>query len=499
MTTTVTQETSPAAAFSAEESTAASASRTEQIIERSLIDASTRGPVLTFFATALGWLLVSTFLGILVTIKVHSPGFLADVPWLTYGRVLPAYNNAFLYGWCSLAGMGVAIWLMARLCRVSIRAPGAFIYGAALWNIGVLAGVAAILGGDTRALEGLEMPRAAHILMFIGFVLIGLGGAVLYRFRRQSAAFISVWYLLGALFWFPWTFATANVLVGLPQVRGVMESIVSAWYVQNLHGWWITSIGLAAAYFLIPKVINKPIHSYNLASVGFWSFAILSGLTGMVRLSGGPVPAWLVTLSIAASIMMLVPVACVTVNLLTTMHGSTNMVYHSPTIRFTYFGAIAFAVASIVGILGSLRSLDRILHFTQFTAAHQHMLLYAFFSMVIFGAIYYITPRLVGCEWLSSSMISMHFWGAAYGGSMAILMLLFSGLTVGLTFIDPTTTWAQVIEIGRIYAWGRTVATLFITVGHLAFALHFLLMLLRIGQPGGEPTLFAPLDEDPSH
>ena len=392
--------------------------------------------------------------------------------------------------------MGVAVWLMARLCRVSVRAPGVLAFGALFWNLGLGLGILAILGGHGRSLETMELPRFAHAIMFVGFMLIGLWGAVLYRYRRGCAVFISVWYLLGALFWFPWLLATATVLVGLPHVHGVVQSMVGAWYAQNLMGWWFTSIGLAAAYFFIPKVIDRPVHSYNLATLGFWSFAFFSGLTGMVRLSGGPVPAWVVSLSIAATIMMLVPLTTVTVNLLTTMRGRFNMVYHSPTIRFVFFGAIAFTVVGFLAIFASLRSVDRVLHFTQFGAAHQQLLLYSFFSMVMFGSIYYITPRLVGCEWLSSTMISVHFWGSAYGGAFLAALLLFSGLDQGSSLNDPESTYAQTIQLTRAYFPGQSFIWFLIAIGHGFFALHFLLMLLRIGQPGGEPTLFAPLDEE---
>jgi cytochrome c oxidase cbb3-type subunit I len=473
-------------------------SREAAAVERSLIDASTSGPVLTFFATAVLWLLVSTGFHLLTSIQLVWPNFLwlSSVPFLSYGRLYPAYQNAFIFGWCSLVGMGVATWLMARLCRVSIRAPGVLVFGALFWNLGLLAGIIFILAGAGRPLEGMEIPATCQWLMFAGYTLIGLWGAVMYRFRREAVAFISVWYLLGALFWFPWVMATANVVLGLPEVRGVMQSIVAAWFAQNVAGWWLTALGLAAAYFFIPKVINRPIHSYSLASLGFWTFAFLSGLTGMVRLSGAPIPVWLVTVSITASIMMIVPISTVTANLVMTMRGHTNMVYHSPTIRFTYFGALAFAVAGVLGILGSLRSLDAIVHFTQFQSAHQSILLYSFYSMVMFGAMYYITPRIVGCEWLSSTMISLHFWGAAYGGAGVGAVLICAGLAQGLSLADPAATFPQIIEIAAVYFPGRVIALLLVAAAHVIFALHFLLMLLRIGQPGGEPTLFAPLDEE---
>ena len=150
----------------------------------------------------------------------------------------------------------------------------------------------------------------------------------------------------------------------------------------------------------------------------------------------------------------------------------------------------------MVGLLSSLRSVDRALHFTFFQSAQTHLLLYAFFSMVMFGAIYYILPRLVGCEWLSSSMITLHFYGAAYGGGMLIALLAIGGIAHGAALAEPAAIFSQVIQEGAVYYVGGSLAWAMIAVGHVIFALHFLLMLLRIGQPGGEPTLFAPIGEE---
>ena len=467
----------------------------QQAVERAIIDASTSGPILTFFATAISWLFGATIFWLIATTKLCFPNFLADCAWLTYGRVVPAYNAAFIYGWCSLAGMGAAIWLMARLCRVPIKAPGVLIFGAILWNVGLTVGVWQILGGRTTGIEGMEIPHGAMWIMFAGFLLIGLWGAALFRARRESFAYVSVWYLLGAFFWFPWVFAISNLLTALPEVRGVMPVVIASWLSHSLNIWWFTPIGLAAAYYLIPKVINRPVHSYNLASVGFWSFALLGGLTGMTRLSGGPVPAWLVTVSIAANIMMIVPIAMVTANFVLTMKGRMEMIHLSPTVRFTFFGVILFTIGSLLNVISSLRSVDQFLHFTPWAQGQQQLLLYGFFSMVIFGAIYYITPRLVGCEWLSSTLIKYHFWGSAYGGGTVILMLLLTGISMGGALRDPDGLFSQVISSSLEFLAGQLIGMVMLTLGHVIFALHFLLMLMRIGQPGGEATLFATHDE----
>ncbi|MEQ1860587.1 MAG: cbb3-type cytochrome c oxidase subunit I [Chthoniobacteraceae bacterium] len=490
----------PAPVLTASQSPASVApSADDRAAERARIDASARTPVLLFFLTALGWLLIATFFGFIGSYKLQSPEFLADWPIYTYGRVIPAFNACFAYGWCSLAGMGVAIWLMARLCKAEVKFPGALIFGALFWNFGLGLAVVGILIGENTGLEMMAIPRPAAWMMFIGYLFVGITGAALYRQRKHSTVFISVWYLLGAFFWFPWLFFTAHVLLGQPQLQGVMQNVVAAWFANGLNNYWFTAIGLAAAYYLIPKVIDRPIHSYNLASIGFWSWAIFGGLTAMTKLSGGPVPAWLVTLSISSQIMLLIPLVTVGKNFFKTMEGNHHMIYHSPTVRFAFFGAVIFVIATAINILASLRGADSIVHFTLFGTATNDLLLYSFYSMVMFGAIYYITPRLVGCEWLSAGMIRLHFLGSAYGGATAVAVMLCSGIAAGMRGLDPDAQFSQILYNTGAYLPGRMIGLVLVTIGHTAFGLHFLLMLLRIGQPAGQPTLFVSPGEEDQH
>ncbi len=489
-------------------------------IERSLIDKSASGPVLTFFSTAIFWLLVSTVLGYIASKKLHDPTFILGPEWLyrmvgidgllrsifdqsfSYGRVWPAYNTALIYGWCSLAGMGVATWLIGRLCRVAITSPAVLQLGAWFWNVGVAVGVVMTLAGYHTGLEYFELHRGARLLMFIGYLFIGIWGLILFRYKRTAIPYISVSYLVAGFFLFPWFFGAADLLTSAA-MPGVMKNIVNAWYQGGLFNLWFGCLGLASAYYFIPKVINQPIYSYNLAKIGFWGWVFLGGLTAMTKLNGGPVPAYLVTISIAASILSIIPIACLAVNLGRTMTGHTSIMASSPTLRFTYVGTVFFVIAAALSVLGALRSVDSFTHFTTFDYGVKHTLLMGFFSMVMFGAIYYITPRLVGCEWLSRTFIKLHFLGTAYGGATIIGLFLIGGLATGFTLhnsaVDASAanigrefTFANVPQDAAAYQAVKTYIgyTLF-GVAQIIFAIHFLFMRLRIGQPAGEPTLLA--------
>lgn len=480
-------------------------------IERSLIDQAARGPVLTFFTTAIFWLLVSSVLGYIASKKLHAPDFILGPEWLyklvgvhswmawlfdhlPYGRVWSAYNTALIYGWCSLAGMGVATWLIGRLTRVAVKAPGILTWGAWFWNAGVATGVVTLLTGQYNSgLEYFELHQAAKACMLVGFLLIGVWGLILFRYKRTAVPYISVSYLVAAFFLFPWFFGATTFLSSSYAVAGVTKNVVNAWYQGGLFNLWFGCIGIAAAYYFIPKVVNRPIYSYQLAKIGFWSWVILSGLTSMTRLSGGPVPAYLVTLSIAASILLIIPIATVMTNLARTVRGHTGMMAWSPTLRFIYVGTVFFAISGALSILGALRSVDSYTRFTQFGYGQTHLLLIGFFSMVMFGAIYYITPRLVGCEWLSRTFIKLHFLGTAYGGATIIALFLFGGVMMGFTLNEPAADHMAFYNVPQNFNAFQSVKTYigytFFGVAQIIFAIHFLFMRLRIGQPAGEPTL----------
>jgi cytochrome c oxidase cbb3-type subunit 1 len=490
-------------------------------VERALIDQSARGPVLTFFSTGIFWLLVAVVLGYMTSKKLHVPGYIPGPEFLyhwlgvhkyiaafwepfTYGRLLPAYNIALIYGWCSLVGMGVATWLIGRLTRVAMQAPGILQFGAWFWNVGVAAGVVTVLCGYNSGLEYFEMHRAARACMFIGYLLIGIWGLILFRYKRTPAPYITVSYLVAAWFLFPWFFGTTDALTHMA-MNGVMKNVVNAWYQGALFNLWLGCLGLGAAYYFIPKIIDRPIYSYNLAKIGFWSWIFLGGLTAMTKLSGGPVPAYLITISVAASILLIVPIATVMTNFARTMHGQTGKMAYSPTLRFVYVGTVFFAIAASLQVISALRSVSSYLLLTTFAQGQMHAMVIGFFSMVMFGSIYYITPRLVGCEWLSRTFIRIHFLGTAYGGGIIIALLLIGGIETGFTLNSPLNDSVNIPIDGKPFFVHYNLASNFggymllvpylgyglFGIAQLTFAIHFLFMRLRIGQPAGEPTLLA--------
>lgn len=459
------------------------------------IDRSCRRTVIWYYASAVFWLLAGTAFAVIASIKMHTPAFLADQEWLTFGRVRPAHLNTVIYGWGSMAGVGTLLWLQARLSRVRMPFPALLPATAIVWNFAVAAGTVAVLAGYGTSIEWLEYPP--FVLAFIAFsmAVIVAASVLMFRRRRVEHTYVSQWYLFGAVLWFPVLYAMVMLLMHSGAATGVAKAAANWWFAHNVLGLWFTPIGLAAAYYLIPKVIGRPVHSYHLSLLGFWSLAIFYNWAGTHHLIGGPLPAWLVTVGIVGSVMMFVPVVTVAINHHLTMAGSFHLLETSPTLRFTVFAAMSYTVVSVQGSLTSLRTVNETVHFTHYTIAHAHLGVYSFFTMMMFGAFYYILPRLAGAEWHSARLIRLHFWTTAAGMLVYWLALTHAGWQQGLKMNNPGLPFLSVVAYTAPYLWTRTVAGALMAAGHLIFAWLVLNMLLRKGAGLPGPTLLAQPEE----
>ncbi|MFA6562498.1 MAG: cbb3-type cytochrome c oxidase subunit I [Verrucomicrobiia bacterium] len=467
---------------------ALSPSDTEDVAQRRAllaeIDASCRGTLMLFFGTALVWLMIGTVFALITSWKMHSPDFLADIPWLTFGRVRPAHLNAVVFGFASEAAIAVTLWLICRLCRAPLMHGWVVNIAGVFWNIGVAIGIGGILAGHGTAIEWLEIPGYATPLLFVSYALIAIWGIITFRFRREKHLYVSQWYLLAALFWFPWLYSAAQILLIMEPVRGVVQATVNWWFAHNVLGLWFTPIGIGAIYYFIPKVLGVPVYKYSLSVVGFWSLALFYNWNGMHHLVGGPLPAWLITVSIVASVMMTIPVVTVGLNHHFTMWGSFHKLKDSPVLRFMVFGGMSYTVTSLHGVLLALRSVSEVTHFTHSTIAHAHQGMYAFFTMVMFGAIYYIVPRIIQIEWPSARLIRIHFWASAIGIMLYIVPLTIGGTLQGVAMINPDVPFLDpnkysVVTMTVPYLKVRSVSGFIVLVGHLAFATSFIWIVAR--------------------
>lgn len=454
------------------------------------IDRSLRHPVMFFLTSGAAWLAVSLILGIVSSAKMHAPGFMDGCSWFTYGRTQAAHLNALIYGWGFQAAFGVIIWIMSRLSRQECKAAGTILMAGHLWNFGVSAGVLAILFGYGTGMPWMEFPAFAWPVLLLSYFAIVIWSMVQFKVRPEGHVYISQWYLLAAMIWFPWIYLTANLLLHVFPGNPVMANGINAWYKSSLIFLFFTPVALAAAFYLTPKVTGRPISSYSLAKLGFWSLAVIMPWAGMQKLAGAPIPYFIPYLGAAATILFFIPAFTAAINILRTAFADMDIVNNSPSLRFTMTGIIGLIVMAVAAVFLNLPGST--LKLTQFTLSgygFEILALYGFFSFVMFGAIYFIVPRITRREWLSRRLIKMHFFFSIYGIVTIAIMAIFGGLMQGSGQEKFSQPWIEIAKYTFPYAWMTTLSWCFILFSNIFFFLHLTFMWLGLGRRSTHPTL----------
>jgi cytochrome c oxidase cbb3-type subunit 1 len=438
------------------------------------IDASLRVPLLALFGGAAFWLVISSVLAMIASIKFHAPDFLANCPWLTYGRVQPAANDALLYGFCIPAGLGVALWLFAQLGQMPLRGALVPVVAAKLWHLGVLVGLFGILSGNSTGFAWLEFPRAGSVILFFAYLLLALWAMMNFAARRERALYPSHWFLVAALFWFPWIYSTANLFLVAWPVRGVVQAVIGWWFAGNLLFVWLALVGIGTAFYFLPKFSGRPLQSYYLALFAVWTLILFGTWCGIPP--AAPVPAWLPTVSSYAAVITLVPVLTVGVIMWQTLCGGEKCATRGGPFCFIRFGLGSFLLSSLMFLAMACPRISRVTEFTWFGPAQTQLQLYGFFAMTMFGAIYYLLPRVVGFELPFPKLARAQFWISMSGIVLLVLPLAIGGVEQGMKLNNPSIAFMDATKAMLPFLRTSTIGLLLILSGNLLFALNIFAM-----------------------
>lgn len=441
-------------------------------IEGSEIDTAARCPLTLLIASALLWLVVGGVLALLNLVQLHTPGFLANCAWLTYGHLQAMQETALVYGWAANAGLAFALWLLARLGGSALRGVNYITVGGLFWNAAVTLALVGIALGDATSFSLLQMPRYVQPIMLFAYTAIAVPGVLAWTGRRTQQTYAAQWYAVAALFLFPWFFSVAQVMLVYLPVRGTLQAVAAVWYGQNVFSLWLAPLAIAAVYYLLPKISGKVLPAYDFAIYGFWSLLLFGAWIGGRHLIGGPVPAWISSIAIVSCGLVLFHHLIVFFNLreVFSTGGSTVL-------KFLAVGLFAYLLGGLADAVFSARGLAQFTQFTYFQLAQSQLALGAF-SMILFGAIYYMGPRLTGVTWPSVALIRAHFITALIGFFLLVGSLVAAGYVQGHDLNNAAVSFAQIAAHTKSWLLLTTAAQALLVVGNAVFALHFLWLLV---------------------
>jgi cytochrome c oxidase cbb3-type subunit 1 len=455
------------------------------------IDRSARWALLLLLASGLIWLAVGGVLALVHSIQLHTPGFLAASEWFTFGRTQAAAETALVYGWAANAGFAVALWLLGRLSGAPLRGLGLVKIGGAFWNLGVTLGLIGILAGDLTSFSLLQTPAYVQPLLLIAFAAIGTAGVLAWSGRRVGPTFAAQWYAVAALFAFPWVYSAAQAMLFAVPVRGTMQAVVAAWAAQNVLSLWLGPLALAAAYYLVPKISGRTLVAYDLAAWGFGVLLFVGPWTGGRHLVGGPVPAWVPTVGIACSFLLLFHFIVVGINLRDAFGNPTG----STALRFVALGVAAYVLGGLVDAGTALRGVAQYVQFTYFVEAQTMLAILGGFTLPIFGAIYFLTPRVTGKAWGSDGLIQLHLGAAGFGVLLLVGGLAGAGLKQGLGLNDAGMTFAAIFDSVRPWLLVATAGVGLQLLGGVFLAVN---LALQLQPDSGAVTPAQPASAEPA-
>lgn len=425
---------------------------------------ATKKLVYSFLVSASFWLIIGTAYGLLAAVKLYWPEVL-EYEIFSFGRIRPIHTNVVMFGWSSLALVGMSLFVVARTSKVSLYQPKVAKFGMYLWNIVmVLAIVSLSLGYNQGPQEYRELLWPIILIYAVGLLCIFYTVYNTIANRTTEEVYVSNWYIMGAFCWI--TIIVTIAYLPFYQ-QGMGNIVVQGYYMHNAVGMWFTPMVLGMTYYALPRMLGKPIYSYALGTLAFWTSILFYTLIGAHHFVFSPVAWWLQTTAILFSVGMMVPVWAGFGNFFLTAKGSWHKIRRDYSLIFLLVGIWGYALSSSQGTIEAFRSANIYWHFTNFTVGHSHLAMYGFVAFCIWGIIYGLVPKVTG-RGPSNLAVGLHFWFAFLGGCLYVISISIAGVLQGFSWVAGESFIASVDAAAPMWMW-RAIGGTMMVFSHLIF------------------------------
>ncbi len=400
------------------------------------------------YATIL-WGLVGMTVGLLLAFMFLFPNMTSGISWLSFGRLRPLHTNAVIFAFVGNAMFAGIYYSTQRLLKARMFNDWISKFHFWGWQLIIVAAAITLPLGYSTSKEYAELEWPIDIAIALVWVAFGVNLIGTMIKRRERHFYVAIWFYLA-------TFVTVAVLhifnsFELPVsfmksysvYAGVQDALVQWWYGHNAVAFFLTTPFLGLMYYYVPKAANRPVYSYRLSIVHFWSLIFLYIWAGPHHLLYSALPDWAQNLGVTFSIMLLMPSWGGMINGLLTLRGAWDKVRTDPVLKFMVVAITGYGMATFEGPLLSIKYFNAIAHFTDWIIAHVHVGALAWNGFMAFGMIYWLVPKMFKTKLFSTSLANTHFWVGTLGIILYALPMYVAGFM-------QATMWKQFTPLGGL-------------------------------------------------
>ncbi|MDR0224726.1 MAG: cytochrome-c oxidase, cbb3-type subunit I [Myroides odoratus] len=447
---------------------------------------------------------IGMLVGLLLAVMFIFPNLTDGIPWLSYGRLRPLHTNAVIFAFVGNAIFAGVYYSLQRLCKSRMYSDvlsNIHFYG---WQTIIAAAAITLPLGFTTSKEYAELEWPIDIAIAVIWVTFGINMIMTIINRRERHIYVAIWFYLA-------TFVTVAVLhifnsLELPVhglksysvYAGVQDALVQWWYGHNAVAFFLTTPFLGLMYYFLPKAANRPVYSYRLSIIHFWSLIFLYIWAGPHHLLYSALPEWAQNLGVVFSVMLIAPSWGGMINGLLTLRGVWDKVRVDPVLKFFVVGITGYGMATFEGPMLSLKNVNAIAHYTDWIVAHVHVGALAWNGFMTFGMVYWLIPRMTKTELYSKTLANFHFWIGTLGIILYTIPLYVAGFSQHLMWkdFDPSGTLKYgnfletVTAIMPMYVM-RAIGGSFYLIG-LFVLIYLVYKTVRAGKPVEDELAEAP-------
>lgn len=388
--------------------------------------------------------LVGMLVGLLAALQLYLPALNFGIPYTTFGRIRPLHTNAVIFAFVGNAMFMGIYYALPRLCKASMFSPLLSKLNFWGWQLIILAAAISLPLGYTTSKEYAELEWPIDIAIALVWVIFGINMIGTIIKRRERHIYVAIWFFIA-------TWVTVAVLhivnsfelpVSLMKsyslYAGVQDALVQWWYGHNAVAFFLTTPFLGLMYYYLPKAAQRPVYSYRLSILHFWTLIFLYIWAGPHHLLYSTLPDWAQSLGVVFSIMLIAPSWGGMINGLMTLRGAWDKVREDPTLKFFVVAITAYGMSTFEGPMLSLKNVNAIAHFSDWIVAHVHIGGLGWNGFMIFGMIYWLMPKLYGRELFSRKLANTHFWLGTLGIIFYAVPMYFAAIVQGLMWKEFT-------------------------------------------------------------